>query len=136
MKWTSWVTAVVLLGLIGFVVWSSLRVGRVRCEVCIDFAGRQACRAVDGDTESERAHVRHQQRVRVPGLRRDAGDGLRAHAADEGRLPLVTARSGCRSRHGDRGLRGVGELVLERAPDAAALAHHLDEGAQLQARLQ
>ena len=53
MKWTSWVTAAVLLGLIGFVVWSSLRVGRVRCEVCIDFDGRQACRAVDADTESE-----------------------------------------------------------------------------------
>jgi hypothetical protein len=52
MKWTSWVTAAVLLGLIGFVVWSSLRAGRVRCEVCIDFGGRQACRAVDGDTES------------------------------------------------------------------------------------
>ena len=53
MKWTSWVTAAVLLGLIGFVVWSSLRVGRVRCEVCIDFDGRQACRAVDADTESD-----------------------------------------------------------------------------------
>jgi len=53
MKWTSWVTAVVLLGLIGFVVYSSLRVGGVRCEVCIDFEGRQACRAVDANTESE-----------------------------------------------------------------------------------
>jgi len=53
MKWTSWVTAVVLLGLIGFVVYSSLRVGGVRCQVCIDFGGRQACRAVDANTESE-----------------------------------------------------------------------------------
>jgi hypothetical protein len=53
MKWTSWVTAAVLLLLIGFVVYSSLRVGGVRCEVCIDFAGRQACRAVDGNSEAE-----------------------------------------------------------------------------------
>jgi hypothetical protein len=53
MKWTSWVTAAVLLALIGFVVYSSLRVGGVRCEVCIDFEGRQACRAVDGNSESE-----------------------------------------------------------------------------------
>ena len=53
MKWTSWVTAAVLIGLIGFVVWSSLHVGSVRCEVCIDFEGRQACRAVDGADESE-----------------------------------------------------------------------------------
>jgi hypothetical protein len=53
MKWTSWVTAVVLLGLIGFIVWSSLHVGTVRCEVCIDFGGRQACRAVDGPTQAE-----------------------------------------------------------------------------------
>ena len=53
MKWTSWVTAAVLLGLIGFVVWSSLHIGGVRCEVCIDFNGRQACRTVDGNTEQE-----------------------------------------------------------------------------------
>jgi len=53
MKWTSWVTAGVLLGLIGFIVWSSLHVGSVRCEVCIDFEGRQACRAVDGATAAE-----------------------------------------------------------------------------------
>ena len=53
MKWTSWVTAAVLLALIGFVVYSSLRVGGVRCEVCIDFGGRQACRAVDANSESE-----------------------------------------------------------------------------------
>jgi len=53
MKWTSWVTAAVLLALIGFVVYSSLRVGGVRCEVCIDFEGRQACRAVDADAEAD-----------------------------------------------------------------------------------
>lgn len=53
MKWTSWVTAGVLLGLIGLVVWSSFHVGAVRCEVCIDFRGRQACRAVDGATQLE-----------------------------------------------------------------------------------
>jgi hypothetical protein len=53
MKWTSWVTAGVLIILIGFIVWSSLRVGAVRCEVCIEFEGRQACRAVDGATREE-----------------------------------------------------------------------------------
>ncbi len=53
MKWTSWVTAGVLLGLIAFIVWSSLHVGTVRCEVCIDFGGRQACRAVDAATQAE-----------------------------------------------------------------------------------
>jgi hypothetical protein len=56
MKWTSWVTAATLAGVIGFVVWSSLHVGLVRCEVCIDFAGRQACRSVDASTRSE-AHA-------------------------------------------------------------------------------
>jgi len=56
MKWTSWVTAAVLIALIGFVVWSSLHVGAVRCEVCIEFEGRQACRAVDGATQAE-AHT-------------------------------------------------------------------------------
>lgn len=57
MKWTSWVTVAGLLAIGGFVVASSLRVGGVRCEVCIDFEGRQACRAVDGDTEPDAHHA-------------------------------------------------------------------------------
>lgn len=51
MRWTSWLTVVVLAGIIGVVVWSSFGIGGVRCEVCIGFDGRQACRAVDADTE-------------------------------------------------------------------------------------
>ena len=53
MKWTSWVTIAGLVGIVGFVVASSLRVGGVRCEVCIEFEGRQACRAVDADAEAD-----------------------------------------------------------------------------------
>jgi len=53
MKWTSWVTAATLAAVVAFVVWSSLHVGQVRCEVCIDFGGRQACRSVDGPTRAE-----------------------------------------------------------------------------------
>ena len=53
MKWTSWLALGTLVGLIGFVVWSSLNVGGVRCEVCVEFAGRQACRAVDGDSDKD-----------------------------------------------------------------------------------
>jgi len=53
MKWTSWVTLLALGVVIGLVVWSSFQLGGVRCEVCIDFEGRSACRAVDGVTEAE-----------------------------------------------------------------------------------
>jgi hypothetical protein len=53
MKWTSWLAGAVLLAIVAVVVWSSLRVGGVRCEVCIDFGGRRACRAVDGASEEE-----------------------------------------------------------------------------------
>lgn len=52
-KWTSWLALATLAGLIGFVVYSSLHVGAVRCEVCIGFEGREACRAVDGATEHD-----------------------------------------------------------------------------------
>jgi hypothetical protein len=52
-KWTSWVTAVGLGGLIALVVLSSLRIGSVRCELCMEFRGRRACRAVDGNSEEE-----------------------------------------------------------------------------------
>ena len=53
MKRTSWLALGALTALISFVVWSSLRIGGVRCEVCIQFEGRQACRAVDGTGEEE-----------------------------------------------------------------------------------
>jgi len=53
MQRTSWITLLGLLGIAALVVYSSLGVGRVRCEVCIDFEGRSACRAVDGSTPDE-----------------------------------------------------------------------------------
>jgi hypothetical protein len=53
MKWTSWVTLIGLGGIIALVIASSLRVGRVRCEVCIEFRGKRACRAVDGENEMQ-----------------------------------------------------------------------------------
>ena len=45
-----------LLGLalfMGVVVWGSLQIGGVRCEVCITYGGRQQCRTVDGQTRDE-----------------------------------------------------------------------------------
>ena len=53
MKWTSWVTALSLSGLIAAVVLSSLSIGAVRCEVCMEFRGRRACRTVDGNDETD-----------------------------------------------------------------------------------
>ena len=53
MKWTSWLALAALVGLGAFVVYTSLQVGGVRCEVCIEFGGSRACRAVDGATERE-----------------------------------------------------------------------------------
>jgi len=53
MKWTSWVALAGLTGVGGFVVYSSLRLGGVRCEVCVEFAGASACRAVDAPSEPE-----------------------------------------------------------------------------------
>lgn len=53
MKWTSWVTALVLSALVAIVILSSLAIGSVRCTVCMSFRGRQACRTVDGTEESE-----------------------------------------------------------------------------------
>jgi len=39
--------------IVAIVVYTSFQVGGVRCEVCITFEGREACRAVDGTTEAE-----------------------------------------------------------------------------------
>ena len=53
MKWTSWLALAVLGSLGSVIVYSSLHTGVVRCQVCIQFNGRQACRAVDGASEDE-----------------------------------------------------------------------------------
>jgi hypothetical protein len=53
MKWTSWFALIGLVVIGGLVVYSSLTVGGVRYEVCIDFEGAPACRSVDGATEAE-----------------------------------------------------------------------------------
>jgi hypothetical protein len=53
MKWTTWVSLLGLGGIIAVVVYTSFDVGAVRCEICITFQGREACRAVDGATEAE-----------------------------------------------------------------------------------
>jgi hypothetical protein len=56
MKWTSWVTLLGLGAIVALVVARSFQAGQVRCEVCIEFRGRQACRAVDAKTEQEARH--------------------------------------------------------------------------------
>ena len=53
MKSTSWLALVTLLAIGAFVVVSSFRVAGVRCEVCVEFDGQQACRTVDGATEKD-----------------------------------------------------------------------------------
>ena len=42
-----------LFVLMALVVWSSFQIGGVRCEVCITYAGRSQCRAVDGTSRDE-----------------------------------------------------------------------------------
>ncbi len=52
-RWTSWLVAAVFLLFVAFVVYRSFYVAGFRCEVCITFQGRPACRSVDGPTERE-----------------------------------------------------------------------------------
>lgn len=42
-----------LLALMAFVVWRSLQIGGVRCEVCMTYAGRSQCRTVDGASRED-----------------------------------------------------------------------------------
>lgn len=52
-RWFGWVLAAAFVGFAAFVVWRSLHVAGFRCEVCITFHDREACRTVDGQTERE-----------------------------------------------------------------------------------
>ena len=53
MKSTFWLALAVLLVLGGLIVYSSLGQGGIRCEVCLEFRGRDVCRAVDGTNEHD-----------------------------------------------------------------------------------
>jgi hypothetical protein len=53
MKWTSWVSLLGLIAIVGVVVATSLDLGSVRCEVCMRFGGEEACRTVDAATEEQ-----------------------------------------------------------------------------------
>jgi hypothetical protein len=48
-----WIGLAALLLFMAFVVWRSLHVAGVRCEVCITYRGLTQCRTVDGPTEEE-----------------------------------------------------------------------------------
>ena len=53
-RWRGWVaTAAVLIPVIGIVVYTSLRVGTIDCEVCIRMDGREACRTVTAATRED-----------------------------------------------------------------------------------
>jgi hypothetical protein len=40
-------------GLLAYLVYSSMNLGGVSCEVCVEFAGRTWCRTATGTTETE-----------------------------------------------------------------------------------
>ena len=50
MKKSVWLGILFLAIVVGFVVYSTLSTGRVRCEVCITFRGNQACRTASAST--------------------------------------------------------------------------------------
>jgi hypothetical protein len=89
MKWTSWVSLGGLAAIIGVVVYTSFQVGGVRCEVCITFEGREACRAVDGTDEGET------RRAAVTNACAQLASGVTRTIACEGTTPT---REHCETR--------------------------------------
>ena len=54
MSTTSKVLIVVgFLAVIGYIVYSSLRLNKFSCEVCMEFRGGKACRTASADTREE-----------------------------------------------------------------------------------
>lgn len=50
MKNSVWLGIVFVAIVIGFVVYSTLTTGRIRCEVCVTFRGQQSCRTASAST--------------------------------------------------------------------------------------
>jgi hypothetical protein len=45
-----WLGIVFVAIVIGFVVYSTMTTGRIRCEVCVTFRGQQSCRTASAST--------------------------------------------------------------------------------------
>lgn len=50
MKRSVWLGILFLAIVLGFVVYSTMTTGRIRCEVCITFRGQRACRTASART--------------------------------------------------------------------------------------
>ena len=53
MKKTVWLAILFVVVVIGFVVYSTLGTGRVRCEVCVTYQGRSACRTASAQSREQ-----------------------------------------------------------------------------------
>ncbi len=50
MKKSVWLGILFIVLVVGFVVFSTVNTGRIRCEVCVTFQGRQSCRTASART--------------------------------------------------------------------------------------
>ena len=50
MKKSVWLGILFLAVVIGYIVYSTLSTGRVRCQVCITYRGQKACRTASAST--------------------------------------------------------------------------------------
>jgi hypothetical protein len=49
-KKSVWLGILFVALVVGFVVYSTMSTGRIRCEVCVTFRGKQACRTASAST--------------------------------------------------------------------------------------
>ena len=47
--------AVAIAVLVGYILFSPMQLGKVSCEVCVDFKGQKACRTARGPSRDEAA---------------------------------------------------------------------------------
>ena len=48
-----WIALAALFAFMAFVVYRSLHLPGIRCEICINYHGREMCRTVDGEREED-----------------------------------------------------------------------------------
>jgi hypothetical protein len=47
--------AIAIAALVGYIVFSPMQLGKVSCEVCMEFKGQEACRTASGTSRDEAA---------------------------------------------------------------------------------
>ena len=74
---------VFVLGIVAFLIYSSMHIANYRVEVCVAYHGQTECRTASADTRDHALRSAQNERVRIDRIRRHRDNAMRTRRADQ-----------------------------------------------------